>query len=95
MLVKLKTLRKARRRRKWDIERMKKNSIPFQKSVEDTIKSNSGRNVNERWIEFLKCHPEYCTKGNRLSEGEGKEAMENRRDDKQDERKKEMEQQKQ
>ena len=52
MLVKLKKLRKARRRRRWDIERLKRNSIPFQKSVEDTIKHNSGTNVNERWIEF-------------------------------------------
>ena len=52
MFVKLKRLWKARRRPKWDIERLKKNSIPFQKSVEDTIKPNSGRNVNERWTEF-------------------------------------------
>ena len=36
--VKLKKLRKARRRPKWDIERLKKNCISFQKSVEDTIK---------------------------------------------------------
>ena len=52
MFVKLKRLRKARRRRKWDIERLKRNSIPFQKSVEDKIKPNSGRNVNKRWTEF-------------------------------------------
>ena len=52
MFVKLKKLRKARRRLKWDIESQKKNSIPFQQSVEDTIKPNSRRNVNERWTEF-------------------------------------------
>ena len=49
MLVKLKKLRKPRRKRKWDVEFLKRNSIPFQKKVEDTIKPNSGRNVNERW----------------------------------------------
>ena len=48
IFVKLKTLRKARRKQKWDIERLKRNSIPFQKSLEDKIKPKSGRNVNER-----------------------------------------------
>ena len=31
MFVKLKRLRKARRRQKWDIESLKRNSIPFSK----------------------------------------------------------------
>ena len=55
-----------------NIERLKTNSIPFQKSVEDTIKPNSGRNVNERWIEFKSAILSSAQK-ERLSEEEGKE----------------------
>jgi hypothetical protein len=40
------------KRPKWDIDCLKRNSIPFQKDVKDTIKPGSGANVNERWTEF-------------------------------------------
>jgi hypothetical protein len=62
MFVKLKRLRKPRRRQKWNIERLKKNSIPFQKNVEDIIKPNSGRNVNERWTECKSAVPSSAQK---------------------------------
>ena len=52
MSVKLKKLKRIRRKRKWNIERLKRNSIPFQKSVEEAIWNNSGMNVNERWGKF-------------------------------------------
>jgi hypothetical protein len=61
-MFKLKRLRKPRRRRKWDIERLKRNSIPFQKNVEDTIKPNSVRNVNEGWTEFQSTLPSSAQK---------------------------------
>ena len=36
------------------LERLKKNNIPFQRSVEDAIRTSTrtGKNVNQRWISF-------------------------------------------
>lgn len=52
MLVKLKKLKKKRRKQKWDVERLRRNNIPFQRSVEIAIKDNRGMSSNERWIKF-------------------------------------------
>ncbi len=54
MSVKLKKLERTRRKQKWNMERMKKNGLPFRRGVEDEIKSNTGvgLNANQRWIEF-------------------------------------------
>ena len=53
MHVKLKKISRARARvRKWDIEHLKKNIGAFQKSVEESLKSGSGMEINQRWIEL-------------------------------------------
>ena len=54
MAVKLKKLKRRVRQQKWNIEHLKRNSIPFQRSVNDEIKSNTGvgMNVNQRWTEL-------------------------------------------
>ena len=52
MFVRLKRLKRAKRKQKWDIEYLKRNSGPFQRSVENAVKSNSGMDINERWIEL-------------------------------------------
>ena len=54
MNIKLKKLRQVKRKQKWNIERLKKNNIPFQRSVKDTVKTNTriGMDENQRWIDF-------------------------------------------
>src|SRR6266516_1513196 len=54
MNIKLKKLKRAKRKQKWNIERLKKNNIPFQRSVDDAIENNTriGMDVNQRWIYF-------------------------------------------
>ena len=51
MLVKLKKLKRARKKQKWNIEKLKLNNIPLQRIVEEAIKTDSGRDVNQRWID--------------------------------------------
>src|SRR3989441_4695386 len=54
MNVKLKTVKRGKRKQKWNIESLKKNNIPFQRSVEDEIRIRTriGTDVNQRWIDF-------------------------------------------
>jgi endonuclease/exonuclease/phosphatase family metal-dependent hydrolase len=54
MDIKLKTLRRGKRVQKWNIERLKNNSIPFQRSVEEAVGkiTRKGMNGNQRWIDF-------------------------------------------
>ena len=52
MKVTLKKLRRARKKQKWNIEKLKLNNIPFQRSVEEKIKTLSGRDINQKWIDM-------------------------------------------
>ena len=54
MSIKLKTLRRVKRKQKWNIERLKMNNIPFQRSVEEAVGTitRKGMDVNQRWIDF-------------------------------------------
>ena len=45
-------MRRVRRKQKWDIERLKRNNISFQRSVENAVERNRGMNINQRWTEF-------------------------------------------
>ena len=54
MKVKLKAIQKGKKKQKWNLENLKKNSRLFQMRVEETVKDNSGMNVNQRWIELKK-----------------------------------------
>src|SRR5688572_5032420 len=48
MFVKLKKLRRAKRKPKWNIKRLQMNSMPFQSSVEKEVKTNTGMDINQR-----------------------------------------------
>ena len=39
---------------KWNIERLKKNNLPFQRGVEEAMGNTirKGMDVNQRWIDF-------------------------------------------
>src|SRR5437867_6402342 len=52
MNIKLKTLKRGNRKHKWNIESLKKNNIPFQRSVDDAIRTSTriGKDVNHRWV---------------------------------------------
>src|SRR5437867_4823184 len=52
--IKLKTVKRGKRKQRWNIESLKKNNIPFQRSVEDGIRTSTriGKDVNQRWIDF-------------------------------------------
>src|SRR3989442_914724 len=54
MNIKLKTVKRGKRKQRWNIKSLKKNNIPFQRSVEDGIRTNTriGKDVNQRWIDF-------------------------------------------
>ena len=56
MIVKLKKFRRAKRKPKWNIKRniMQMNSMPFQCSVENEVKTNTEMDINRRWMEFKK-----------------------------------------
>ena len=50
--VKLKILKRVRRKQRWNIVRLKRNSMLFQRSIEDAIIRNTGMEVNQRWEEL-------------------------------------------
>ena len=54
MNIKWKTLRRMKRKPKWNIERLKKNNLPFQRDVEEAMGNSmrKGMDVNQRWIDF-------------------------------------------
>ena len=52
MFVRLKEVRRVRRRKKWDLERLRRNNLPFQNKVEGAVKNNDGMEVNQRWLEL-------------------------------------------
>src|SRR5688572_27646975 len=54
MFVKLKKLRRAKRKLKWNIKRLQMNSMPFQSSVEKGVKTNIEMDINQRWMELKK-----------------------------------------
>ena len=54
MFVKLKILRRAKRKPKWNIKGLQLNSRPFQRSVETGVKTNTGMDINQRWMELKK-----------------------------------------
>ena len=43
---------RGKKKQKWNIKRLKRNNAPFQKSVEEAIKSKTGMKVNQKWTEF-------------------------------------------
>ena len=51
--IKLKTLKRGKRKQKWNIESLKKDKIPFQRSVEDGTRPSTRlrKDVNQRWID--------------------------------------------
>ena len=54
MNIKLKTMKRGKRKQKWNTARLKKNNVPFQRSVEDGIRPSTRirKDVNQRWIDF-------------------------------------------
>ena len=54
MNIKWKTLRRVKRKPKWNIEHLKKNKLPFQRGVEEAMGTTmkKGMDVNQRWINF-------------------------------------------
>src|SRR5437899_2544771 len=54
MNIKLKTVKRGKIKQRWNIGSLKKNNIPFQRSVEDGIRTSTriGKDVNQRWIDF-------------------------------------------
>lgn len=52
MSVNFKTVRKAKMKRKWNREKMKRNSTMLQRCIEERVKVNTGMDVNQRWNEF-------------------------------------------
>src|SRR2546425_7483347 len=54
MNIKLETVKRGKRKQKWNIESLKKNNMPFQRSVDDGIRTSTriGKDVNQRWIDF-------------------------------------------
>ena len=54
MSIKLKDVRRARRRMKWNMESLKRDKILFQRCVEDAVKNNEGMDVNQKWLQFKK-----------------------------------------
>src|SRR5206468_309991 len=52
MNVKLKKIQGVRNKgKKWNIDSLKKNSVPFQKSIEESVSSSSGIDINEKWVD--------------------------------------------
>ena len=47
--VRLKRIKKRKRQRKWDIDKLRTNKDAFHKSVEESVKCEPGATVQERW----------------------------------------------
>src|SRR6267154_812637 len=54
MNIKWKTLRRTKRKHKWNIEHLKKNNLPYRRDVEEAMGNTmrKGMDVNQRWIDF-------------------------------------------
>jgi len=47
--VRLKRIKKGKRQRKWDVDKLRTNEDAFRKSVEESVKCEPGATVQERW----------------------------------------------
>src|SRR3989442_3239289 len=54
MNIKLKTLKRGKRKQRWNIARLRNNNIPFQRSVEHAIRTSTRieKDDNKSWIDF-------------------------------------------